>query len=131
MNWKEQGRGDGQVPENDKYYEYQDYECEQGVYESGQDIAQYQYLPGYIDPGYQAGVTDDRAETGGGAGVKELPGHNTHQQVYDEILLTTPEMPEDEVQDQRQQKRAEQGPEKAEKGILVAIFQVGCGQIPD
>jgi len=46
-------------------------------------------------------------------------------------LFTTPEVPEDKVQDQCQQKWAEQRPEEAEGSILVAVFQVGCGQVPD
>jgi len=40
-------------------------------------------------------------------------------------------MTEDKIQNKCQQKRAEQRPEKAEGGILVAVFQVGCSQVPD
>jgi len=87
------------MPEEDEYYEHQDYEREQGVYEGGQGIAQDQYIPGYIDPGHQAGLADDSAEGRGSAGGKKLPGHYAHQYVYGKVLLTTPEMPEDEIQD--------------------------------
>lgn len=119
------------MSEHDKYYRQQDYEREQGVYESRQGIAQDQYLPGYIDSGHQAGLGDDNAEGRGGASGKELPGHYAHQYVYGKVLLTTPEMSEDEIQDQCQQKWAEQRPEKAEGGVLVTVFQVGYGQVPD
>jgi len=119
------------MPEQDEYYGQQDYELEQGAYDVGQDIAQDQYLPGYVDPGHQVGVADDSAEGRGGAVGEEPPGHHAYQQVYGEILFTTPEMSEDKIQDQCQQKWAEQRPEKAEGSVLVTIFQVGCGQVPD
>ena len=119
------------MSEQDKYYGQQDYEREQGVYESGQGIAQDQYLSGYIESGHQVGITDDSAEGRGGAGGEELPGHYAHQQVYGEIHFTAPEMPEDKVEDQCLEKWAEQRPEKAEGGILIAVFQVDYGQVPD
>jgi len=50
------------MPEEDEYYGQQNYELEQGAYDVGQDIAQDQYLPGYIDPGHQAGLADDSAK---------------------------------------------------------------------
>jgi len=119
------------VSQQDNYYKQQDYEREQGVYESGQNIAQYQYLAGYIDSGHQVGLADYSVESRGGAGGEELPAHNTHQQIYGEILLATPEMPEDKVEDQCLEKRAEQRPEKAKGGILVAVLEVDYGQVPD
>jgi len=119
------------MSEQGEYYRQQDYELEQGAYDSGQGIAQDQYLPGYIDSGHQAGLADDSVEGSGGAGGEEPPGHYAHHQIYGEILFATEEMSEDKVQDQCQQKWAEQRPEKAEGGILVAVFQVGYGQVPD
>ena len=119
------------MSKQDEYYGQQDYELEQGAYEVGQDIAQDQYLPGYVDLGHQAGLTDDGAEGSEGAGGEKAPGHYAYQQVYGEILLPTEEMAEDKVQDQCQQKWAEQRPEKAEGGILVAVLQVDYGQAPD
>jgi len=65
-----------------------------------------------------------------GAGGEELPGHYTYQQVYSEILLLTPEVSEDKVQDQCLEKRAKQRPEKTQGGILVAVFEVDDGQVP-
>ena len=94
------------MSDQDEYYGQQDQECKQGVYEGCQSIAQYQYLPGYVDSGHQLGLADDRPESRGGTSGKELPGHYAHQQVYGEILLTTEEMPEDKVEDQCLEKRA-------------------------
>ena len=119
------------MSEQDEYYGQQDYELEQGAYEVGQGIAQDQYLPGYVDLGHQAGLTYDGAEGRGGAVGEEPPGHYAYQQVYGVILLVTEEMAEDKVEDYCQQKWAEQRPEKAEGGILVAVFQVDYGQGPD
>ena len=67
------------MSKQDEYYGQQDYELEQGAYEVSQDIAQDQYLPGYVDPGHQAGLTDDSAEGSGGAGGEEPPGHYAYQ----------------------------------------------------
>ena len=119
------------MSEHDKYYNHQDYEREQGVYESGQCIAQDQYPPGYIDSGHQAGLADYSTEGGGCTSCKELPGHYAHQQIYGEVLLTAEEVSENNVEDQRLEKRAEQRPEEAESGILIAPFQVNYGQVPD
>ena len=46
------------MSKHDKYYRQQDYEREHEVYEVSQDIAQDQYLPGYIDSGHQAGLAE-------------------------------------------------------------------------
>ncbi len=119
------------MAEHDDYYEQQDYEREQGIYQSRQDIAQDQYLPRYIDPGHQVGLADDSLEGGGGAGGEKLPGHYAHQQIYGEILLSTIDVSEDKIKDQRHQKRAEQRPEKTQGGILVAILEVDDRQVPD
>ena len=119
------------MSEHDKYYNHQDYEREQGVYESGQGIAQDQYLPGYIDSGHQGGLADYGTEGGGGATGEELPGHYAHQQIYGEVLLTAEEVSENKVEDQCLEKRAEQRPEEAEGSILVAVFEVNYGQVPD
>ena len=131
VNQGEQEHGDGQISQQDEYYGQQDYELKQGAYEGGQGIAQDQYLPGYIDSGHQAGLADDSAEGRGSAVGEEPPGHYAHHQIYGEILLATEDVSEDKVQDQCQQKWAEQRPEKAKEGILVAIFQVDYGQVPD
>jgi len=40
------------MSDQDEYYGQQDQECKQGVYESCQDSAQDQYLPGYVDSGH-------------------------------------------------------------------------------
>lgn len=47
------------------------------------------------------------------------------------VLLATEEVSEDEVQYACQQEWAEERSEKAEGGILVVVFQVGYGQVPD
>jgi hypothetical protein len=67
----------------------------------------------------------------GGAGGEELPGHHAHEQVYDKVFFMPPEVPEDKVEDQCLEERAEQRPEKAEGGILIAVFQVNYSQVPD
>ncbi len=131
VNQEEQRRRDGQMSEHDDYYEQQDHKREQGIYQTGQDIAQHQYLTRYVDPGYQAGLADDGLEAGVGAGGEEIPGHYAHQQVYGEILLLAVQVSEDEVQDACHQKRAEQRPEKTKGGILVAVLEVNGGQVPD